>query len=173
LRETANQRIDGFVSRTTYSAAQRIRLRAGDHVGYRFTLGGDVLRTEHLSLRRGVLADSLVSAVINGVRWWRLSGGALDGYWIEQSAAAYRRGTVSKLSFALPPRVDVAAGTYTAYSFDWLGRVRDSVTAGIGSTTAIRVSAWAVINGTPRYLVVGGPWAGMWLAETSATRLHV
>jgi spore germination protein YaaH len=173
LRETANQHIDGFVSRTTYATAQRIKLLAGDHVGYRFALDGDLLRTRHLSLRQSVLVDSSVRAVINGVSWWRLSGGTLDGYWIEQSAAAYRRGMVSRQQFAVQPRVDVAAGTYTAYSYDRLGRVRDSVTAKIGSTTGIRVSAWAVINGTPRYLVSSGPWAGMWLADTSATRLHV
>jgi hypothetical protein len=80
---------------------------------------------------------------------------------------------VSRQQFTVQPRVDVAAGTYTAYSYDRLGRVRDSVSARIGSTTGIRVSAWAVINGTPRYLVSSGPWAGLWLADTSATRLHV
>ncbi|HEY7525706.1 MAG TPA: glycosyl hydrolase family 18 protein [Candidatus Limnocylindria bacterium] len=173
LRETANQHVDGFVSRTTYDTAQRIKLRAGDHLGYRFTLDGRVLRTKRLSLRRGVLAASSVRAVINGVTWWRLSGGALDGYWVEQSAAVHRRGAVGRLQFAAPPRVDVAAGTYTAYSYDWLGRVRGSVTAKVGSSTGVRVAAWAVINGTPRYLVSSGPWAGMWLAETSDTRLHV
>jgi hypothetical protein len=173
LRETPNQYVNGFVSRTTYATEQPIRLHAGEQVGYRFTIDGGVLRTKHVTLRASSTGGSWVRAVINGATWWRLSGGALDGYWVEQSAAAHRRGKVSELHFDAPPRVDVAPGTYTAYAYDWLGRVRDSATAKIGTTTGIRVSGWAVINGTPRFLVSSGPWAGLWLAETSATRLHV
>ena len=173
LRETANQHADGFTSRTTYANPLSIRLRAGAHTGYRFSLDGGLIGRKSINLPASASAGSSLRAVINGVTYWRLSSGALDGYWVEQSSVAYHPGKVGELLFAVPPRIDVAPGTYTAYDFDHLGHSRDAVTARIGSTTGVRVSAWAVINGTPRYLVSTGAWAGMWLAETGETRLHV
>ncbi|HEX6655017.1 MAG TPA: FlgD immunoglobulin-like domain containing protein, partial [Candidatus Limnocylindria bacterium] len=173
LRETAYQHVDGFTSRTTYGSPQFIRLRAGAQAGYRFNLDGAVIGRRWINLSASASAHSSVRAVINGITYWRMSGGALDGYWVAQSSTAYHPGTVGELLFAAPPRVDVAPGTYTAYDFDHFGAVRDSLTAHVGSTTGIRVSAWAVINGVPRYLVSSGPWTGMWLAETTDTRLHV
>ena len=173
LRESATQHVSGFVSRTSYATPQPLRLRAGDQVGYRFTLGGGVLRTKHVTLRSSILAGSSARAVINGATWWRVDGTALDGYWIKESAMAYRRGAVSRMDFDALPLVDLAPGTYTAYAFDWLGRAGASVTARVAGSTAIQVAGWAVINGVPRFLVSSGPWAGKWLADTSATRLHV
>jgi hypothetical protein len=173
LRETAKQHVDGFVSRTTYAQPQSIRLAAGTHVGYRFADDGTMLRTRSLSLASRAWASSSQRAVINGATYWRIAGGALDGYWVAQSGEAYRRGLISELTFSMPPRIDVARGTYTAYAYDSRGRVTDSLTAKLGSTTGIRVSAWAIINGTPRYLVSSGTWAGLWLADTKATTLHV
>jgi hypothetical protein len=173
LRESANQHIDGFASRTSYDAAQTIRLRSGTHVGYRFATDGSVTSRRSLTLSSRSSASSSVRAIINGTTYWRLSSGPLDGFWIVQSAAAYRRGKIGELRFTAPPLVDVSPGTYTAYRYDRLGRITVSLRARIGSTTSIRVSAWAVINGTPHYLVSSGAWVGLWLADTTATRLHV
>jgi hypothetical protein len=35
------------------------------------------------------------------------------------------------------------------------------------------VSGWAVIDGVAYYQISSGDWAGLWLAESSATQLHV
>lgn len=172
-RESGSQHVNGMVARTRYGSAQTIVLQAGTHIGYRFTDGGAVWRSKQVRLASRTSVTSSTRAVINGLAYWRVSRGSLDGYWVRESDGTYHRGTIDQLGFTAPPRVDVAAGTYTAYRYDWLGRRRSSLTARIGSTTGIRVSAWAVINGTPHYLVSSGPWAGLWLAESSATRLHV
>jgi spore germination protein YaaH len=173
LRESASQHVAGFVSRTTYGSPQTIRLAAGTHVGYWFASDGSVRRHHSSSFGSPASASSSARAVINGATYWRLSSGPLDGYWVEQSRDAYRRGFVSELMFAVPPRVDIAAGTYTGYGYDSRGRVTGSLTASVGSTAHIRVSAWAIVNGAPRYLVSSGTWAGLWLADTSAADLHV
>jgi spore germination protein YaaH len=173
LRESAAQHVNGEVSRATYANAQAIRLAAGTHIGYRFESDGSVRRTRSVSLSSRTTVSSYARAVINGVTYWRVAGGSLDGFWLEQSAAAYRRGFTTQQSFGLPPVVDVAAGTYTAYAYSGRGTVTGTRTARVTSTTGVRVSSWAIINGTPCYLASNGPWAGFWLAETKATTLRV
>ena len=173
LREAGRQHIDGVAARTAYDAAQTIRLVAGTQTGYKFTASGAVWRSRSVTLSASGRATSVQRAVINGAGYWRITGGALDGYWVKESASAYAPGKIEMHAFTTPPRVDVAAGRYTAHRYDWLGRESGSQTASIGTTTGIRVSAWAVVNGTAQYLVSSGPWAGYWLPETAATRLHV
>jgi hypothetical protein len=173
VRETPKQRINGMASRTAYSASQGLVLQSGTQVGYRFRPDGSVWLSKSITLaRRGTAASSL-RAVINGVTYWRVRGGALDGYWIRQSAGAYQRGKQDERSFAIAPAIEVAPGTHTAFRYDWLGRVTGSLTTHIGSTALVRVSGWAVINGTPHYFVSTGAWTGYWLPETTSTRLHV
>jgi spore germination protein YaaH/uncharacterized protein YraI len=173
LRESAAQHLMGTSSRTPYATAQRIRLRPGTHVGFRFDSAGAVTSSRTLDLGRRSGADATARAVINGVTYWRLSSGRLDGYWLAESSKAYRRGKIDTLLFDAQPRVNLLAGTYTGYRFDRYGRVLSSVTDRIGSTTIIRVEAWSVINGQARFLVSSGTWAGTWLSETRATRLRV
>jgi hypothetical protein len=173
VRETPKQRINGMVSRVVYGAAQGLVLQAGTHVGYRFRPDGEVWLSRTITLaRRGTAASSL-RAVINGITYWRIRGGALDGYWIRQSAGTHQRGKQDERTFAIAPTIEVAPGTHTAFGYDWLGRVTRSLTAHVGSTALVRVSAWAVINGMPHFLVSTGPWTGYWLPESSLTRLHV
>jgi hypothetical protein len=173
VRESNAQHIDGFVERTTYGTTQPILLLKGAHVGFRFSSGGQVLRSKRVTLRRGLRAGSTVRAVINGATWWWLDGGVLDGFWVQESGMTRRRGIIDEIRFAAPPRIDVLPGTYVLAQYDRRGGRGYWITAVVGTRTAVRVSAWAVINGTPRYLVSSGPWAGLWLTESSATRLHV
>jgi hypothetical protein len=173
LRESGRQHLDGVAARVSYDSAQPIRLLRGTHAAYRFGDDGSVSRSARLSLARHAWMSSRQRAVINGAAYWRLAGGALDGYWVRESADTYRRGKLELQTFGTPPRVDVASGTYSAARYDWLGRGSGSLTVTVNSTTAIRVSRWAVINGVPHYFVSSGPWAGRWLRETSATQLHV
>ncbi|HEX5579154.1 MAG TPA: hypothetical protein VFY43_05760, partial [Candidatus Limnocylindria bacterium] len=112
-------------------------------------------------------------AVINGRTYWRLSSGPLAGYWLPQSANAYRRGFVGTMEFSAPPRVRLVAGTYTGYQYSGRGRVTASITERLDAATRVRVSGWSVINGQAHFLVSSGSLAGTWIKETGRTSLVV
>jgi spore germination protein YaaH len=172
-RESAAQHLLGESSRSTFGTVQRVRLRPGTHVGYRFDSQGAVTSSRTVRLATRAIGASTVRAVINGVTYWRLSSGPLAGYWVAESATVYRRGFIGTLQFATAPRVDLLAGSYVGYRYDSVGRVLSTIKASVSHTTALHAAAWSVINGQPHFLVSGGTWAGTWLPETLATRLHV
>ena len=43
----------------------------------------------------------------------------------------------------------------------------------LGSRTAIKISAWAVIRGRPQYLVASGSWSGYWIREGTGISLAI
>jgi hypothetical protein len=173
VRESGIRYLKGEAERRTYVSALSLRLQPAVHVAHRFDVAGTATATRGLRLVNAVTVHASARAIINGRPHWRITDGALAGYWLPESSVAYRRGTVGQLIFPAQPRIDVAAGTYTGYRYDSAGRRLSSVSARLGSTTGMRVSAWAVINGRPHFLVANGTFAGTWLPETKATRLHV
>jgi hypothetical protein len=173
VREGASQHVNGETARVQYGTLQRLRLEPGTQVGYRFDSFGSATSSRSVHLTAVSWADTSVRAVVNGTTYWRVASGPLTGFWVPQSSMAHRRGSIDKLLFTAPPRIDLAAGTYTGYRFDYYGRVTSSLTSRTTRTTIFHVSGWAVINGRPYFLVSSGTWAGTWLPETSATRLHV
>jgi spore germination protein YaaH len=173
LRESVAQHVLGESSRMTFGSVQRIRLRPGTHVGYRFDAAGAVTWSRKRNFATRDIAASSARAVINGLNYWRLSSGPLAGFWVAESATVHRPGFIGTLQFDVTPRVDLVAGRYTGYRYDKVGRVISTVSASVSRTTALHAAAWSVINGQPHFLVSAGTWAGTWLPETSATRLHV
>jgi spore germination protein YaaH len=173
LRETARQHLGGVADRTRYDVDQRIRLKPGTHVGYRFEADGSAWDSRSLRLRSPGGADASQRAIINGIAYWRLASGALDGYWVAESSVAYRHGMLDAMTFAAPPRIDVDAGRYTAYAFSTYGSKLGSSSRTFDTAVALHVSGWAVIDGIAYYQISSGDWAGLWLAESSATQLHV
>ena len=57
----------------------------------------------------------------------------------------------------------LAAGSYTGTVYDATGRRTSTVTAALSRASSAPVSAWAVVNGRPHWLVAAGVWAGTWL----------
>jgi hypothetical protein len=172
LREASTRHVKGLVERLTFNPATTIRLAAATHVAHRFSSSGRVIASRTLRLSRHSMAHASARAIINGRAYWRLVDGPLAGYWLIESPVAFRRGSLERLDFPATPRVDVAAGKHIGYRFDSRGIVTSSLTARLGRTTGMRVSAWAVINGRAYFLVSSGTLAGTWLWESKATRLH-
>jgi hypothetical protein len=173
LRESRTQHLDGTAARTHYGIARRVALRAGTHVGYRFRSDGHPWQSRTVRLRSGIQADAVDRAIINGIPYWRLSSGPLDGFWVAESRTAHQRGKVDARTFAALPRVNVDAGRHTAYGYTSSGRRVEAVVLDLPEHARIRASGWAVINGVPHYRVSGGAWDGLWLPESDATRLDV
>jgi spore germination protein YaaH/uncharacterized protein YraI len=173
LREAPERHVSGRTERRTFDPATVIHLRPGTHVGRRFDSTGAVTSSRTLKLWSGTTAHASARAIINGRAYWRVVDGRLAGYWLAESSVAYRRGSLERLDFPAAPRINVLAGTHTGYRFDGTGTATSSVTASLERTTGMHVSAWAVINGRAYFLVSTGTWAGTWLPESTATRLHV
>ena len=173
LRESPAAHVGGQVERINYSAGIGLRLRSATHVGYRFTVAGNVLQTRRMTVSQRTTATAVARAVINGRAYWRIANGRLDGYWLAESALAFKPGFVDRMNFSSPPQVDVSAGSHTGFVFSTRGVVKGTVTATYAQTRGLSVSAWAVINGRAHFLVGSGALAGTWLPESSATALHV
>ena len=173
LRESPAAHVDGQAERVSYPAGIGLRLRSATHVGYRFTVAGNVWQTRNMTVSQRTTATAVARAIINGRAYWRLAGGRLDGYWLAESALAFKPGSVDRMSFSSPPQIDVAAGSHTGFVYSSRGVVKDTVTATYAQTRGLSVSAWAVINGRAHFLVVSGALAGTWLPESNATALHV
>jgi spore germination protein YaaH len=173
LRESPAAHVDGQVERVNYAGGIGLRLLSATHVGYRFTDAGDVWQRRSMTASQRTTATAVARAIINGRAYWRIFGGPLDGYWLAESALAFKPGFVDRMSFSSPPQVDVTAGSHTGFVFSTRGVVNDTVTTTYGRARGLSVSAWAVINGRAHFLVASGALAGTWLPESSATALHV
>ncbi|HET9540253.1 MAG TPA: glycosyl hydrolase family 18 protein [Candidatus Limnocylindria bacterium] len=173
LRESATAHLDGFVERTGYPVSVELRLRSAVHQGRRFTADGDVRATRSMTVTgtTSVMADA--RAIINGRPYWHIGGGRLDGYWLAESAAAFRPGSIERMGLPGAPPIDLGPGTYTGYRYSAQGGVTDSQTVRYGTARVVTVAAWRIINGRAHFLVGSGALAGTWLPESRATRLHV
>jgi subtilisin family serine protease len=73
--------------------AQRVRLAAGEHLGYRFSTNGTILRRRAVTLDRTSSAHAVKRMQVPGRSgWWLyIVDGAMTGYWVRESAAAFLR----------------------------------------------------------------------------------
>jgi len=173
VRESATAQLHGFVERVGYGDGVPLRLRPGVHVGLRFTLGGDVRATRSMTATSTAAVTADARAIINGQPYWRINGGRLDGFWLAESAAAFKPGSIERLELPTMPTLDIARGSYTGYRYNLRGAVLGSETVHYATTRSISVSAWRIVNGRPHFLVGSGGLKGTWLPESNATRLHV
>lgn len=76
-----------------FSPAQRVRLAAGDHVGYRFSTNGTILKRHAVTLDRTSSAHAVKRMQVPGRSgWWLyIIDGSMTGYWVRESAAAFLR----------------------------------------------------------------------------------
>jgi hypothetical protein len=142
-------------------------------VGRRFTADGGVRATRSwmVTATTSVMADA--RAIINGRAYWHIGGGRLQGYWLAESAAAFKPGSIERMGLPSAPSIDLSPGTHTGYRYSAQGAVTGSQSVHYGATRSVTVTAWRIINGRAHFLVESGALAGMWLPESGATRLHV
>jgi hypothetical protein len=169
LRESKAAGLVGQVGTQRFDHDRRVILRKGTQVGRHFK-GASVTGSKSYRTSRMVTVTARKRAVINGSSRLLLSSGALDGYWVAESSAAFVPGAL-QLTDLDTARAMVAHGNRTAYRFYKTGSVRSSKSGSLSSSKKTAVAAWAVVNGRPRFYVLRGRWAGYWLGESSGVHL--
>ena len=167
MPESSGTYLPGVIQRVSYPSTTRLVFRAGTHVGLRFDSSGRVTASKSYALSRTSGANTTERAVINGRAYWRVVNGVWAGYWVAESASIYRAGFVDMTSLPGLARITLAAGTYTGYRYDSLGRRSGSLTARLSRASGASIDAAAVINGVLHYRVHDGIWRGTWLPVDS------
>jgi hypothetical protein len=161
VRESSATGIIGSVGARTLPAGQDLVLRAGTHTGRRFS-GGRVTGSKRWRAASTTTVGASQRAVINGIRRLRVSGGALDGYWVTESSQAHLPGAAQLTDLdAASARVD--AGKRTGYRYYDSGRVRGSKSSSTASAQTTLLTAWAIVNGTARFFALSGRWGAYWI----------
>jgi spore germination protein YaaH len=163
LRESPTARLAGESERVAWPTGTRVTLAPGTRVGYTFDAAGRVVSSRRVRLDEATSATAGARGVINGAPYWLVTNGPLRGTWAPESTAIHHAGFVDQQSFAVPPRVSLAAGAYSGYRFDATGRRTGTVTATLASPSGAPISGSAVINGRSYWMVSAGIWRGTWL----------
>ncbi len=171
LPESPSARLAGEVERISWAAGSRVAIAAGRRVGYTFDAAGTVLTTRRTTFGTATSATTSARAVINGGAYWLITNGPLRGTWVPESTAVFRAGYVGRQTFAAPPRISFAAGTYVGYRFDATGHRTGTYTATLRRPSGAPIGGAAVINGRTYWYVSAGIWAGTWLPVEARLQL--
>jgi hypothetical protein len=168
VRESGSAGLTGVIGRDSFDS-RRVILRPGTHVGLRFD-GGNVRakRSYRTTTTARTTADQ--RAVINGVSRLRISGGALDAFWVVESAVAYLPGAV-QVTDLWSRRATVGQGKRTGYRYSSKGAVLSAKSSTLPATQSTPVAAWAIINGRPSFYLMSGRWAAHWLVASAGVHL--
>ena len=170
LPEAPGTHLAGETERIGVASTTRLTITSGAHSAYRFSSTGTVTATRTATLAATSGANVSARAIINGQPYWYVTNGIWANWWMPESKGAYRPGFVQRTDLPSLPRIALAAGGYTGRAYDAAGRRTSATTATLARASSAPVSAWAVINGRPHYLVAAGIWAGTWLpAEARIT----
>jgi hypothetical protein len=161
VRESSAAGIIGSVGAEALPAGQDLVLRAGSHTGRHFS-GAAVIGTKAWRARATTTVGASQRAVINGIRRLRVSGGALNGYWVTEAKQAHLPG-VTQLTDLDSASAKLEAGRRTGYRYYESGKIRSSKSSSIASDQTTLLSAWAIVNGTARYFALSGTWASYWV----------
>ena len=151
-----------------YDADRPLVLSRGRHTGYRLSADGFVVARTTVSYRHRATRDASGRAYVGNTAYLKVSSGALRGFWVRESASAHVRGMTLYRSYAPDRGIDVAAGRYRGYRFDWLGRATDARAHTFQHAALTRVTARAVINGRAYLKFASGWLAGFWVRDTGA-----
>jgi hypothetical protein len=164
VRESRVAGIIGRVGTASLPSGQDLVFRAGSHLGRRFG-GGTVTRSKTWRAASRTTVSATRRAVINGIPRLLVSSGALDGYWVTESSTAHLPGVV-QLTDLDAGLGSVGRGSRTGYRYYGGGSVRSSKSASLSAPQTTMLSAWGVVNGTPRFFAMGGKWAGYWISAS-------
>ena len=153
----------------TYDPARTGLLEVRRHTAYRIRTGADLadpLMRGWSTRTRVEIGQRARMANLPG-RWLYVEDGYFTGRWLRESAGAHLRGTSERVSYPADTRIRIRAGTHVGYRFDAAGRVTDSRSRTLASTTTATTGARLVINGVPYLSVTNGTWTGYLLPESS------
>lgn len=149
-----------------YNPDRPMVFAAGSFTGYRLSASGDVLGKKTVRFGSTHRTISAGRSWVDGRAWLKVSGGPLQGYWVRETTKSYVRGASSRKEYDPDRQLVVLAGRYTGYRFGWLGGTLGAREISTSSRVKVRVSAWAMINGRPYFLVESGRLEGYWLRDS-------
>ena len=151
--------------------AASITVRAGSYTIVRLGDGDAVIQRRAISLPAGTRATDR-RAVIDGRAYLHLAGGTYGGYWLPETAAAYRAGIADRVDFGRQRRVILSSGTHTGTGRTADGTVTTTKTATLRTDSGASATAFAIIDGRPHYWIVNGIWASTWIAADVVERFE-
>ena len=152
-----------------FKPTKTVRVLPGSHAGYRIGAGGDVLgRASRPSpTASGAAVGHRASLPNLPGRWLHVENGLWAGMWLQESALHGLAGETERVSVPATTRLTFAAGAHTGYRYSTAGGVTAQRTGSLQRASGANVSARAIINGRPHWLVTNGHWAGWWVQESS------
>jgi hypothetical protein len=169
VRESSRVRLAGQAETQSLPSTTRVTFTNGSHTGYQFSVGGAVTAYKKGSIAGTSGANANARAVFNGLWYLRITNGMWAGYWIPEGPRSYVAGLRDHLDLA-GGVVRFSAGRYTGHRFNAGGGITGSKTGTLASSSSAPAIAWAVVNGTPRYLIGAGLWSGTWVPESPAVQ---
>lgn len=151
------------------SARGQVRFWAAKHTGVRFDAGGRVTARRTTSLTRSSSAPFSHRQRIIGQPgyWYKITAGSLEGYWVQEYRShrtAY--GLSSPGTYFGPRRVELAPGTYSAYS----GNSSKTFSFARASSAPVDRIGW--LNGRLTVRVTAGVYRGYLLPLSGGTTLR-
>jgi type VII secretion-associated serine protease mycosin len=166
VQESSRAYIGGVTQEQSLPATTRIVVLKGTHTGRTYDAAGTVTGSKTFTITKNSGANVDAMAVINGRRHYHVTNGLFAGTWVRESSKLYRDGFIDRMTISPMRRVLFGAGTHVGYQLDADGDKVRAVSAKLTKTSGASISAWAVVNGTPRVYVVNGIWAGTWVAAS-------
>ncbi len=162
----------------TFNPQRTLSLAAGTYVGHTFSSTGTVTGSLSSTFASASSAQTDQSATVplQSGNWFHLTGGALAGYWIQQSSgttlgAASPEPALTTYETARP--LSVPAGTYVGRRFNTYG----AVTASRSITLAGGSTVWTTKKGSipsqagSWYYVTVGALGSYWIPEAAGMTL--
>lgn len=152
-----------------------VRFAVGVHTGYVFAADGRVVRRATVTLIRpsSAPADQRIRVRGQPGLWYRMTAGALAGYYVQEQPAASRvvlHGRYLGFTWS-PARVGhlPAGRAVTGYTFDSSGSVTGSRRVHPAEATTFSVSQTAQWNAERYALAATGPLTGYWIPVVTIT----
>jgi hypothetical protein len=169
IAEAPTRRLAGGMPDRDLAAS--VSVKSGSYTIVRLGDGDAVIQRRAVSLPAGTRATDR-RAIIDGRAYLHLAGGSYGGYWLPETAAAYRPGIADRVDFGRQRRVVLSSGTHTGTGRTADGTVTTTKTATLPADSGASATAFAIINGRPHYWIVNGIWANTWIAGDVVERFE-
>lgn len=153
-----------------YVPLRRLAVLPGTYSAYSIGSNGDVLAVRRLAFPKASGASVGHRATLPNLpgRWLHVENGAWAGMWLPETPSTRIAGETERVAVPATTRLTFAAGSHTGYRFNASSGVTTATkSASLWRASGANVTARAIINGRPHWLVSNGIWAGWWIPETS------
>jgi hypothetical protein len=163
-----------------FDTARPVTLSARTRTGYKFNVFGQVTASKALTLTAPTVVWATKRGGIpnQGGRWYYVTVGAWEGYWILETAGVTLGAAPppypEPIAIYDPPRtLQFAPGTYVGYQYSRYGILAGSYSHTLTAPSSGPTSRYSTLPGQTGkwYYMVDGIWESYWIRETSGTTL--